>query len=218
MFIYNSIPTVVVQDNVSTPQECGYLINLAKTIGLQKNKVNQNGTQILDEKRTSEGVFIPYGSDQILDGIVKRLSGIARVSFKQAEPVTIQRYTVGQEYKPHYDAWPSDAKIEQASELKDAGNRSVTLLLYLNDSDGGSTGFPNLGLVVQAMQGRILMFGNLDKDKQPHPLSMHMGLPPDSGEKWVMTIWFREHEYINEKAIKRRIKKRNKKETSSSKT
>jgi prolyl 4-hydroxylase len=195
MFIYNSIPTVVVQDNVSTPQECEYLINLAKTIGLQKNKVNQNGTQILDEKRTSEGVFIPYGSDQILDEIVERLSAIARVPSSKAEPITIQRYTVGQEYKPHWDAWPTDVKVEQPPELEDAGNRSVTLLLYLNDSDGGSTGFPNLGFVVQAMQGRILMFGNLDENKEPHPLSLHMGMSPESGEKWVMTIWFREHEY-----------------------
>jgi len=195
MFIYNSIPTVVVQDNVSTPQECEYLINLAKTIGLQKNKVNQNGTQILDEKRTSEGVFIPYGSDQTLDEIVERLSAIARVPSSKAEPITIQRYTVGQEYKPHWDAWPTDVKVEQPPELEDAGNRSVTLLLYLNDSDGGSTGFPNLGFVVQAMQGRILMFGNLDENKEPHPLSLHMGMSPDSGEKWVMTIWFREHEY-----------------------
>jgi prolyl 4-hydroxylase len=195
MFIYNSIPTVVVQDNVASPQECEYLINLAKTIGLQKNKVNQNGTQILDEKRTSEGVFIPYGSDQILDEIVERLSAIARVPSSKAEPITIQRYTVGQEYKPHCDAWPTDVKVEQPPELEDAGNRSVTLLLYLNDSDGGSTGFPNLGFVVQAMQGRILMFGNLDENKEPHPLSLHMGMSPESGEKWVMTIWFREHEY-----------------------
>ena len=195
MFIYNSIPTVVVQDNVSTPQECEYLINLAKTIGLQKNKVNQNGTQILDKKRTSEGVFIPYGSDQTLDEIVERLSAIARVPSSKAEPITIQRYTVGQEYKPHCDAWPTDVKVEQPPELEDAGNRSVTLLLYLNDSDGGSTGFPNLGFVVQAMQGRILMFGNLDENKEPHPLSLHMGMSPESGEKWVMTIWFREHEY-----------------------
>ncbi len=195
MFIYNSIPTVVVQDNVASPQECEYLINLAKTIGLQKNKVNQNGTQILDEKRTSEGVFIPYGSDQILDEIVERLSAIARVPSSKAEPITIQRYTVGQEYKPHWDAWPTDVKVEQPPELEDAGNRSVTLLLYLNDSDGGSTGFPNLGFVVQAMQGRILMFGNLDENKEPHPLSLHMGMSPESGEKWVMTIWFREHEY-----------------------
>jgi prolyl 4-hydroxylase len=182
MFIYNSIPTVVVQDNVSTPQECEYLINLAKTIGLQKNKVNQNGTQILDEKRTSEGVFIPYGSDQTLDEIVERLSAIARVPSSKAEPITIQRYTVGQEYKPHWDAWPTDVKVEQPPELEDAGNRSVTLLLYLNDSDGGSTGFPNLGFVVQAMQGRILMFGNLDENKEPHPLSLHMGMSPESGE------------------------------------
>ena len=195
MFLYNSIPTVVVQDNVASPQECQYLINLAEKIGLQKNKVNQNGTQILDEKRTSEGVFIPYGSDQILDQIVERLSAIARVPSSKAEPITIQRYTIGQEYKPHLDAWPTDVKVEQPPELENAGNRSVTLLLYLNDSDGGSTGFPNLGFVVQAMQGRILMFGNLDENKEPHPLSLHMGMSPESGEKWVMTIWFREHEY-----------------------
>ena len=217
MFLYNSIPTVVVQDNVASPQECQYLINLAEKIGLQKNKVNGKGKQTEDDKiRTSEGVFIPSGSDQTLDEIVERLSAIARVPSSKAEPITIQRYTVGQEYKPHWDAWPTDVKVEQPPELEDAGNRSVTLLLYLNDSDGGSTGFPNLGFVVQAMQGRILMFGNLDENKEPHPLSLHMGMSPDSGEKWVMTIWFREHEY--KKGITRSIKSKRTKKTKSKTT
>jgi len=32
----------------------------------------------------------------------------------------------------------------------------------------------------------------VDKDMQPHDLSLHQGMPPHEGEKWVFTLWFRE--------------------------
>ena len=61
---------------------------------------------------------------------------------------------------------------------------------------------------MQAFQGRILMFGNLDENKEAHPLSMHMGLPPNTGDKWILTLWFRERDYIlNKSDIRKAVKK-----------
>ena len=51
------------------------------------------------------------------------------------------------------------------------------------------------------------MFGNLDENKEAHPLSMHMGLPPDTGDKWILTLWFRERDYILKKSdIRKAVK------------
>ena len=51
------------------------------------------------------------------------------------------------------------------------------------------------------------MFGNLDENKEAHPLSMHMGLPPNTGDKWILTLWFRERDYILKKSdIRKAVK------------
>lgn len=206
MFIYNSIPTIVAQDNVVTPDECQYIIEFAKRKGLQENRVNIDGTQKLDPMRTSTGTVAQHNEDLVIHGILERLASIARVPLSHAEPATIQRYEVGQEYKPHTDAFTDEEKVHDMYNVDHTGNRAATIILYLNDSDGGSTGFPYLGFMIQAIQGRILLFGNLDENKKAHPLSTHMGLPPDTGEKWILTLWFREKEYVSKKTIKRRAK------------
>jgi hypothetical protein len=115
------------------------------------------------------------------------------------EPVSIQRYQPGQEYKPHYDAFLPDekGKMPKSAKVKEGGNRCVTMIAYLNSvQDGGGTVFPVLGFAIQAVQGRVLMFGNLDEHKIPHPSSLHMGLPPENGDKWILTFWFREKDIM----------------------
>ena len=208
MFIYNSIPTVVVKDNVVTPEECDYIIKFAEKRGLQENRINVGDEMVKDPSRTSKGTFAKHDEDKVITDVLQRLASIAGVPLSRAEPATIQRYQPGQEYKPHLDAFKPGEVMPDMFKAEEAGNRAVTVILYLNDSDGGSTGFPNLGLVMQAFQGRILMFGNLDENKEAHPLSMHMGLPPNTGDKWILTLWFRERDYIlNKSDIRKAVKK-----------
>ena len=124
--------------------------------------------------------------------------------------MTIQRYQPGQEYKPHYDAFLPDemGEMPESSKIKEGGNRCVTMIAYLNDvRDGGGTVFPVLGFAIQAVQGRVLMFGNLDENKVPHPASLHMGLPPENGDKWIITFWFREKDVmVTKKELKKALK------------
>ena len=37
-----------------------------------------------------------------------------------------------------------------------------------------------------------LLFLNVDARGQPHPQSLHAGLPPTRGEKWVLSMWVRD--------------------------
>tara|TARA_R110002020_G_scaffold120729_1_gene275019 strand:+ start:1634 stop:2368 length:735 start_codon:yes stop_codon:yes gene_type:complete len=207
MITYPTSPTVVVQDSVLTPEECNYIIDFAKKRGLEENRINLDGEMVKDPMRTSKGTFVKHDEDKLINGILNRLSNIAGVPLTRAEPLTIQRYLKGQEYAPHIDAVSNNEKMPDIFKFEEAGNRAVTIITYLNNPDGGSTGFPNLGLVVRPFAGRILMFGNLDEKKQAHPLSLHMGLPPESGEKWIMTLWIRERDYMTTKAeLKKAIK------------
>ena len=210
MIKYNNTPTIVVEDNVLSPDLCEHIINLAENKGLGDNLINRNGKYIQDKARTSKGAFFDYGDNNVLDGVIEALSDMCGLPPTRLEPVTIQRYQPGQEYKPHYDAFlPNEmGEMPESSKIKEGGNRCVTMIAYLNDvRDGGGTVFPVLGLAIQAVQGRVLMFGNLDENKVPHPASLHMGLPPENGDKWIITFWFREKDVmVTKKELKKALK------------
>ena len=199
MIKYNNTPSIVVEDNVLSPALCEHIVNLAETKGLGDNLINRDGKPIQDKARTSKGAFFDYGDNDVLDGVIEALSGMCGLPPTRLEPVTIQRYQPGQEYKPHYDAFLPDemGEMPKSAKIKEGGNRCVTMISYLNDvQDGGGTVFPVLGLGIQAKQGRVLMFGNLDENKIAHPASLHMGLPPENGDKWIITFWFREKDMM----------------------
>ena len=199
MVKYNNSPTIIVEDNVLSPDLCDHIINLAESKGLGDNLIIRDGKYIQDKIRTSKGSYFSYGDNDVLDTVIEALSDMCGLPPTRLEPVTIQRYQPGQEYKPHYDGFLPDDKGEmpKSAKVKESGNRCVTMITYLNTvSDGGGTVFPVLGLAIKAVQGRTIIFGNLDEHKVPHPSSLHMGLPPEDGDKWILTFWFREKDFM----------------------
>jgi len=107
------------------------------------------------------------------------------------------RYELGQEYKPHFDAFDKSAKsypsVSESGGTK--GNRIITVMGYLTDVfAGGQTWFPELGLSVASKAGRLLLWENCinGEHDEPHPDSLHGGLPVIEGTKVCFTLWFRE--------------------------
>jgi prolyl 4-hydroxylase len=199
MIKYNNTPTIVVEDNVLSPALCEHIVSLAENKGLGDNLINRDGDYIQDEIRTSKGTFFSYGDNDVLDGVIEALSDMCGLPPTRLEPLNVQRYEPGQEYKPHYDAFLLDemGEMPKSSRTKEAGNRCTTIVCYLNTvANGGGTVFPVLGFSVQAVQGRVLMFGSLDENKLVHPSSLHMGLPPEEGDKWIITLFFREKDFM----------------------
>lgn len=89
------------------------------------------------------------------------------------ENLRIKRYSVdaGDRFQPHFDA------------LDYCSNRYMVFLWYLNDViEGGETEFCDLGLRVEARQGRLLMF-------PPYWLFQHAGLPPRSNDKYIISTY-----------------------------
>ena len=181
MFVYAKTPTICVVDGVVTPEECQTIIEHSES-KLQRSTVATPEGLKPDQDRTSHGVFLPH--DNFSD-VCARIADITGMPLERAEPVNVLRYTSEQEYKPHYDALEGEY-------LDNGGQRLLTCLIYLNNAVGGSTAFPRLNLIVGAIAGRLLMFSNVNENKEPHHLSLHQGLTPHEGEKWVMTLWFRE--------------------------
>ena len=82
-------------------------------------------------------------------------------------------------------------------DIQKINKREDNIILVRSTVTPGTTrklqeSFPKLNIIVGSIGGRLLLFGNVDENNQPHELSLHQGLPPHEGEKWVMTLWFRE--------------------------
>ncbi|MGH8145551.1 MAG: 2OG-Fe(II) oxygenase [Rhodanobacteraceae bacterium] len=89
------------------------------------------------------------------------------------ENLRIKRYSVAavDQFQPHFDA------------LDYCSNRYMVFLWYLNDvMEGGETEFCDLGLRIEARQGRLLMF-------PPYWMFQHAGLPPRSGDKYMISTY-----------------------------
>jgi hypothetical protein len=68
----------------------------------------------------------------------------------------------------------------------------VTFLLYLNDGfEGGETEFPLVGVRCKGNKGDALCFWNVLPNGSPDRQTIHAGLPPTQGEKWLLSQWVR---------------------------
>lgn len=88
-------------------------------------------------------------------------------------PLRIKRYIAGSGdgFQPHFDS------------LGEVASRYLVFLWYLNDVEqGGETEFCDLGVSVQARAGRLLVF-------PPYWMYQHAGLPPLSGDKYILSTY-----------------------------
>ena len=65
-------------------------------------------------------------------------------------------------------------------------------MVYLNDVEsGGETRFKLLNKSFKPKRGQLLLWNNLYRNGIPNFKTLHEALPPISGDKYVITKWFR---------------------------
>lgn len=152
------------------------------------------GRPLRNALRTSEGTSLyPDMVDMAVGLIANRLATAAGVHVGHGEPLALLRYRIGQEYKPHYDFLTPEALGSTADPFEGGGQRTVTVLAYLNDVPrGGGTAFPRLDITLAPVRRAVVVLRNCGADGTPDPRTLHAGLPVESGEKWLATLWLRE--------------------------
>ena len=191
---HSTDPVVAVRNNVISPIECAYLIELAKPHIKRAGVVLDEGYKP-SEGRTGSNHWLKYDEDDVVQSIGQRIADIVGLPLANAESMQIIHYGPEQEYRPHFDAFNlTQPRGQRAAQW--GGQRLVTALVYLNKVEaGGATQFPKLGITVPAQPGRMVLFHNTTEDiSGPHPLSLHAGMPVESGEKWAFNLWFRLHD------------------------
>lgn len=173
-------PLIVVLANVLSDEECEMLMQMSKN-KMKRSKIGVS--RKTNEIRTSSGTFLE--ESEVTTRIERRIASIMNVPIEHGEGLQILKYTVGQEYKAHYDFFAENSAAAN-------NNRMSTLVMYLNHvEEGGETFFPKLNLSVSPKKGMAVYFEYFYQDASLNKLTLHGSSPVIKGEKWVATQWMR---------------------------
>jgi hypothetical protein len=186
-------PAIYVVESFIPKSFCRWIVDRGRD-RLSASKVShvQEGAPRADQMRTAEAAsFRLTETDLVVAVVQEKLARLASLPVHWHEPPNLLHYRPGQEYQPHYDFIDPRAPAFR-DELMVLGQRVATCLVYLNDDfDGGQTAFPRLGWKYRGRPGDMLLFQNLVANGQPDFSSLHAGLPPTRGEKWLLSLWVR---------------------------
>ena len=131
------------------------------------------------------------GADSFVRMVERRICDFVGIDPAWGESFQGQRYAPGQEFRAHYD-WFDTAEAYWPGEEAHGGQRSWTVMIYLNDvEEGGATTFDRVGVTVEPQAGALLVWNNALADGSPNLDALHAAQPVVRGAKYVITKWFR---------------------------
>ena len=185
-------PRIVVVEGFATADECRWLIGRAGS-GLTRAKVYRGNStpQVVQTRTNREMSFTIFNADVVLSLIRDRIAAASGAPVTHFEIAKLLHYSPGEQFALHADF--IEAKTpELAHDLAARGQRVATFLIYLNDGyEGGATQFPRLDWQYRGGRGDALLFSNVDAGGTPDYDTVHAGMPPTAGEKWVLSQWVR---------------------------
>jgi hypothetical protein len=191
----NEDPLIQVAPGVLSAEICAALIASAKP-RLGPAKVyndTKSGSVTRDARRNSAAEFGITDMDLVLLAVRERLCALTGLPPVQADGCQVLHYAVGERFIPHYDFFEPEFE-GHAQSLAHSGQRVFTVLTYLNEEGlkGGETDFPLVGVRHRGRAGDVLMFRNVDAEGRTDRRTLHAGLPPTEGEKWLLSLWVRD--------------------------
>ena len=191
-------PRVRMAEGFASPAVCDWLIGLGRGRVKPAKMVAGYGAEpsYTSNRTNSDFAFGVLDADCILALVRERIAAMVKLPVAAMEPPQILHYAVGQELKPHVDYLQRPDRDAGGYQ----GDRICTFLLYLNDGFGaGATWFPRAAggeIKVKPPTGGALYFANVDPAGRPDPMTLHAGLPPTSGEKWLLSQWIHDRPFV----------------------
>eukprot|EP00798_Chlamydomonas_sp_ICE-L_P022227 gene22227-29292_t len=204
-------PQVYYFHNFLTEEERSHIIRLAAPMMRRSTVVGEKGDSVVDEIRTSHGMFIRRMADPIIERVEKRIALMSQQPLVHQEDIQVLRYTKGQQYGAHYDS---------AYDNEDEGphHRLATFYMYLSDvEEGGETAFPENSrwydpsmanaaadtasscakghVHAKPKAGDAVLFYSFFPNGTMDPASMHTGCPVIRGIKWGAPVWIHIDEF-----------------------
>lgn len=176
-----------------SPSECEKLISMMNNSYTRSTVSAEDvANGAIDESRTSSSTYFDR-SDPFIQTIEQKIANTIGIDIKYGEAMQGQQYQVGDFFKAHHDYFDKNNENIYQNYCQD-GDRTWTVLVYLNEEglEGGETYFPSLSLVVKPAVGKALCWRNMNPDGSLNSNTLHAGLPPITGTKYIITKWFRE--------------------------
>ena len=178
---------------LAPPQVCAWLIERAEgRVELATVYDAAAGALQANSYRTNSLFEFDLGElDLVVIWVRRRLAEAMRVNENQLEESNVLHYRPGQQFGRHFDFIQPNVPAF-AAELAAKGQRISTGLIYLNDDfEGGETEFVGPKLKLRGAPGDALLFSNVGPWGAPDISSLHAGLAPTSGEKWLFSQFVR---------------------------
>jgi prolyl 4-hydroxylase len=185
-------PRVIVIERFMSAAECAWIIERGRP-GLQRARVYHSSAtpQVAGTRTNREASFTIFYATLALALIRERMSRATHAPVSFFEVAKLLHYVPGQQFALHADFIQTNTP-ELVREIQVRGQRAATLLVYLNEEyEGGETDFPRMSFRFKGARGDALIFSNIDPAGEPDYETIHAGLPPTSGEKWVLSQWIR---------------------------
>ena len=191
--ILSADPYIAAIEGFAQLELCGALVELSRD-RLARARVYDpsTGAASVAEARSNSTIDFALADSSLLLMLMRaKIAAAAGAAIPNLEPPSILHYAVGQKFAPHFDFLePGERGL--AAELATKGQRTGTFLVYLNeDFDGGETDFPRLGIRFKGRTGDAIHFANVDSSGAPDRRTLHAGLAPVRGEKWLFSQWIR---------------------------
>ncbi|MBI1418061.1 MAG: hypothetical protein GC146_12640 [Limimaricola sp.] len=185
-------PVVAVHDEVFDAAAAAAAIAAGKDHLERAGVTTMTGAEISDVRSNRHARIDQWSVPELAD-LVLRVSSLVRMPPEHCEQAKLLHYTGTEKFDLHHDAYHG-FNPGAAIELRNGGQRLFTTLCYLNNVEGGGeTEFPELKIAVRPRLGRVLLFSNTTPGTvEQHPHAVHAGRPVTSGEKWVLSLWWRE--------------------------
>ena len=191
--VLSDSPRINAIEGFATPAECAWLIGCGEH-GMRRAQVYRRdapGHAEAESRTNTESDFTFWNADLVLGLMRDRIAACIGADTRFFEVTKLLRYEPGQQFGLHAD-FQEPTTPALARELELHGQRVLTFLVYLNDEyTGGETEFPRVGLRFRGRRGDALCFVNADTGGNPDHRTVHAGLPPASGTKWLLSQWVR---------------------------
>ena len=189
--IFYPFTQVYTRDNILSKDECEELMQLIETRLRPSTVSDDSDSCLVSDYRTSQTADLHYFDDPLYLELDRRIVDTLGLYSFLGEIMQAQKYEPGQYYKEHWDFFMPTTK-EYKIYCEWMGQRTWTAMVYLNNvAEGGETYFKHLNLRVKPKQGMLVAWNNLYKNGLPNLKTMHEACPPISGNKYVITKWFR---------------------------
>lgn len=198
VILYSPDPTLYLVKDFISNKECQAFI---------KEFSNQSGADFIktsDSKKSNlnnntNHCFIDHNVDEILHDLSKRLSILAQIPIRNAEPYELIHYEKGEEPKLSFEAFDIDC-VQDKKKLIKGGQRNLSIIFFLNEiNEGSGIVFPKLQITIPAKQGDVLVLHNtIESSHQSehsiiHPNSIHAPFPVHSESQLIGYLRFREN-------------------------